>query len=424
MPERTTRQSLILWLSLTQLISWGSVFYMFSLVMGPVEQELGLSRAQVSIAFSLSLLMEGVLAFPVGRLIDKGQERWVMTGGSLLLALGLVLHSFVQWQWQFYGVWLLLGTGCAMTLYTPAFAILTRRFPGDFRRAIITLTFLGGLASTVFIPLMAWLIAHVGWRDMLLILASFQLLVCTPIHFLALRNAPKTSSMALTQDAVTKGGTHRKPNTPTGIDSNAVAAMTPEPEPFKPLLRSKAFLFAAAFNLTTMSVTVALPAHMINLLQESGLPPLWVVAIPAAIGAVQVLGRVLLLVFERHVNIHKSNRWITWLLPLGLLLLIFSKGHPELALVFVLFFGIGNGLLTIVKGTIMASYVNQAHVASLNGAIGVPLAIARSSAPLMLGLLWSPQTGYTQGLWLLWALSVAGALALLGAQRSSRIPLH
>ena len=190
MPERTTRQSLILWLSLTQLISWGSVFYMFSLVMGPVEQELGLSRAQVSIAFSLSLLMEGVLAFPVGRLIDKGQERWVMTGGSLLLALGLVLHSFVQWQWQFYGVWLLLGTGCAMTLYTPAFAILTRRFPGDFRRAIITLTFLGGLASTVFIPLMAWLIAHVGWRDMLLILASFQLLVCTPIHFLALRNAP------------------------------------------------------------------------------------------------------------------------------------------------------------------------------------------------------------------------------------------
>jgi hypothetical protein len=85
---------------------------------------------------------------------------------------------------------------------------------------------------------------------------------------------------------------------------------------------------------------------------------------------------------------------------------------------------LGNGLLTIVKGTIMASYVSQTHVATLNGAIGLPVAIARSSAPLVLGLLWSPEAGYTYGLWLLWGLSIAGALALVGAQRSSRIRLH
>ena len=46
----------------------------------------------------------------------------------------------------------------AATLYNPVFAVVTRRYPLDFRRAIITLTFLGGLASTVFIPLSAWLI--------------------------------------------------------------------------------------------------------------------------------------------------------------------------------------------------------------------------------------------------------------------------
>ena len=53
----------------------------------------------------------------------------------------------------FYAVWIGLGAGLAATLYTPVFAVVTRRFPDDFRRAIITLTFLGGLASTVFIPL-------------------------------------------------------------------------------------------------------------------------------------------------------------------------------------------------------------------------------------------------------------------------------
>jgi hypothetical protein len=40
---------LVGWLSLAQLISWGSIFYTFALIMEPVERELGLSRAQSSL---------------------------------------------------------------------------------------------------------------------------------------------------------------------------------------------------------------------------------------------------------------------------------------------------------------------------------------------------------------------------------------
>src|SRR3954468_23068404 len=93
---------LVGWLSLAQLITWGSVFYTFSLLMEPVERELGLTRAQSSLAFSLALLAEGVLAYPVGRWIDQGHERAVMTGGSLLVALCLALHSTVQSATGFY----------------------------------------------------------------------------------------------------------------------------------------------------------------------------------------------------------------------------------------------------------------------------------------------------------------------------------
>ncbi len=50
-----------------QLITWGSVFYTFALLLEPVERELGLSRAQSSLAFSLALLVEGAMACPVGR---------------------------------------------------------------------------------------------------------------------------------------------------------------------------------------------------------------------------------------------------------------------------------------------------------------------------------------------------------------------
>src|SRR5688500_17132151 len=90
------------WLSLAQLITWGSVFYTFALLLEPVERELGLTRAQSSLAFSLALLAEGALAYPVGRWIDRGHERAVMTGGSLVVAACLALHSLVDSAAGFY----------------------------------------------------------------------------------------------------------------------------------------------------------------------------------------------------------------------------------------------------------------------------------------------------------------------------------
>jgi MFS family permease len=85
----------------------------------------------------------------------------------------------------------------------------------------------------------------------------------------------------------------------------------------------------------------------------------------------------------------------------------------------VLLYGMGNGMLTIVKGTAIAQYVNREHVASLNGALGVPIAVARAVAPLLLGLLWSREAGYAWGLWLLLAMSVIATAALVLAQRKA-----
>ena len=129
-------RALVLWLSLAQLVTWGSIFYTFALLLAPVERELGLTRAQSSLAFSLALLAEGLFAFPVGRWIDRGHERVVMTGGSLLAALALAAHAFIHSLHAFYGVWFVLGAALSATLYTPVFAVVTRRWPEDFRRAI------------------------------------------------------------------------------------------------------------------------------------------------------------------------------------------------------------------------------------------------------------------------------------------------
>jgi predicted MFS family arabinose efflux permease len=387
-------RGLIVWLSLAQLVTWGSTFYTFALLMEPIERELGFTRAQSSLGFSIALLTEGLFALTVGRWIDAGHERRVMTGGSLLVGVTLLAHSAVQSLTGFYAVWALLGAGMAATLYAPVFAVVTRRFPQDFRRAIITMTFLGGLASTVFIPLSAWLVAQLGWRQALWVLAALQFALCAPLHAHWLRHAP--AGIKATPDDTA---------TPTSATQH---------------MRSAPFLLIAVFVVCMMAVTAALPAHLIPLLREAGLSEAWVIVIPASIGVIQVVGRLLLYFFEHRFNVHWANALIPCLLPLGLLMLLLGRGHALPGLLFVLLFGLGNGLITIVKGTAIAQYVDRTHVATLNGALGLPQALARAAAPFALGVLWSPDGGYAIGLWLMLACSALAVGALWGAQRASQ----
>jgi MFS family permease len=392
---------LIGWLSLAQLITWGSVFYTFALLMAPIERELGLSRAQASLGFSLALLAEGLLAYPVGRWIDRGHERVVMTGGSLLVGACLLLHSGISSALGFYAVWLGLGAGLAATLYPPAFAVLTRRYPHNYRRAIITLTFLGGLASTVFIPLSAWLIATLGWRHALWVLAAMHLFLCAPLHAWLLRHAP----------AAEQSAENARPTGHTKVPRTALGQH----------LWSAPFILIGAFIVLLMAATAALPAHLVSLLRENRLPEAWVLTTVASIGVLQVLGRALMYFFEHHVDLHQVNRLVPTLIPLGLGALLIAplweSTHAFWVLLFVLLYGLGNGMLTIVKGTAIAEYVNRDHVATLNGALGLPTALARAAAPWLMGLMWHPQTGYTAGLWLLLITSLMGVTALMSAQR-------
>lgn len=370
----------VLWLSIAQLISWGTLFYTFSLLLSHFERDLALSRVDASLAFSLALLCEGLLAFRIGRLIDAGKARAVMCAGSLLAATAFIGMSLVQTQWQLYLAWITAGIAMSATLYAPAFAILIRRYPESFRRAIITLTFLGGLASTVFIPLTALLIAQLGWRGTLLLLAALHVLVCLPIHAYWLRNEP-------------------------GARAHAHA----DPRSLRDYTRSFPFWGLAIFFVLFAGITSAMGTHMVPILSERNLPAAWVIAIPASIGLLQVIGRFVLYVTEKHIDVHAANRWIPATLPAAIFILALGFASPAVALLFALLYGLANGMITIVKATAMAQYVSRERTASLNGLLGFPTAIVRAIAPSALALMWTASGNYRLGLGVL---SFAGLLAV------------
>ena len=379
----------MLWLSVAQLISWGTLFYTFSLLLEHFEKDLSLSRVDAALAFSLALLVEGVLSIAVGRMIDAGRARAVMCAGSSLAAASFVALGLVQNQWQLYVVWVALGAAMSGVLYQPAFSVLIRRYPEDFRRAIITLTFLGGLASTVFIPLGAWLIGAFGWRGAVIALGALHVAICLPIHAYWLRGEPP---------------------------AQAHQAGTP-PKKLGEYTQHFPFWGLAAFFVLFSGITTAMGGHLVSIFRERHLPEAWVIAIPASIGILQVAGRLVLFFTEKSIDIHKANRWIPTLLPAALFVLALGLQSPWVAIFFALLYGMANGMITIVKATAMATYVSRDRAASLNGLLGFPTAIARAVAPSMLAGLWAASGNYLMGLSLLCALAAFAVIAFWWAQR-------
>ncbi|MFL5215825.1 MAG: MFS transporter, partial [Microvirga sp.] len=140
-------------LSFAQLVSWGIVFYAFALFLEPMARELGWSKPALTLAYSLGLGASAATAYPSGRLLDKGHGRAVMTAGSLVSSALLVLWSRVDSYSLFVLIWIGLGATMSAILYEPGFAVLTHRLGPLSRRGITVMTLVGGLASTVFLPL-------------------------------------------------------------------------------------------------------------------------------------------------------------------------------------------------------------------------------------------------------------------------------
>ncbi|MDX3004519.1 MFS transporter [Kribbella solani] len=177
-----------LWgLCVTELISWGVLYYTVPATVPTLVAQTGWTATAIMTGFSCGLLASAAAAIPVGRLIDRYGPRWVMTGGSLLGTTSLALAALASSPLAFGLAWLPAGVAMAALLYPPAFTALTYWYGPRRSRALMTLTLVGGLASTVFAPLSGLLAAELGWRVTYVVLAAFLLATTGPIHLICLK---------------------------------------------------------------------------------------------------------------------------------------------------------------------------------------------------------------------------------------------
>ena len=106
-----------------------------------------------------------------------------MTSASALAGMLLIAWSQVESLAAFYILLAGVGIVQAGVLYEPAFAVVARRFgTAEARAGIIALTLWGGFASTVFIPIIQFLLDHFGWRETLVALGAVNIVVCAALY--------------------------------------------------------------------------------------------------------------------------------------------------------------------------------------------------------------------------------------------------
>lgn len=171
----------------TEIVSWGVLYYAFPVLAPSIAADTGWSIAGVTAAFSTGLVVSALLGIPAGRWLDRAGPRPVMTLGSVLAVPAVVGVATASTLPTFFAAWVLAGAAMAGTLYPPAFAALTRWWGPRRIVALTAVILLAGLASTIFAPLTATLLANLQWRESYLVLAVVLGAITIPAHLLGLR---------------------------------------------------------------------------------------------------------------------------------------------------------------------------------------------------------------------------------------------
>nr|WP_282189126.1 MFS transporter [Azospirillum sp. SYSU D00513] len=370
-PARRPGQRLfIAGLGVGQIVSWGTFYYSFPLIAGPMAEEFAMTKPEVYGAATVGLLVASLAAYPVGAAVDRGHGRLVMALGSLLGGLLLIAWASIGQAWMLYPLFAGIGLVQAMTLYDPAFAVIARRLGAEARGGITALTLWGGFASTVFVPAVQFLLDHAGWRDALLALAAVNLLLCVTLHLSLIDSAAWPAA---------------------GMPQAGAPSSMPEParEGVGWALRQPAFwglLVAFTVYYGTFS---GLTYHLYPMLMERGFDTASVVGAIAVIGPAQVAGRVFIWLLASGRPIRLVGSVTVAAFPVALAILMFlPEGFATLA-AFALVYGAGNGIITIVRALAVPEMLTRNAYGAINGALSVPAMAAKAAAPFGAAALWS-----------------------------------
>lgn len=383
MPSRHT--AIVFALGLTQIIGYGTLYYSFSILAPHVAVDLAISLEQVFGVFSLSLFVGGLSATIIGRQMDKIGAATVLTFGSVLSALTLILCAWSPSIAVFAVGIVLLEVASGMVQYQAAFAALVENNPKTASSNITYLTLIGGFASTIFWPISAALLDVLTWREIYVLFAALNLLLCMPLHFWIMRQGKTIRANGIQQAR------------------EHVVGATPLEKRRKAML-----IVSAAFAILGFTLASIL-AHMVPMLATLGLGSAAVV-IGALFGPAQVASRLINMVFGSRLSPPMLAVLSAALMVGGIVILGITGSSLAGAVAFAICLGLGSGINSIAQGSLPLYLFGSEGYGAVTGKMAAARLAAGAAAPFAFSAAMG-QVGIEMSLFATAALGAVGIAA-------------
>jgi len=388
-PRRTPRFYYGWWIVFASasivFLSAGTFFYGFGLLVGPLTQEFGWSRAALSAAFSLRTEVGGIAAPIVGFTVDRVGVRRLVIIGVWIVAAGIILLSQTQSLWGFYVAVTVIAMGNTLTGGATATVAIAHWFHRKRGRALGLMTLGGGMSGSMAI-IFAVLISNFGWREALVIVGIAQLVVCTPLA-LSIRNKPE--DMGLPVDGFGSASGEEA----SMLASSAATSMS-EGYTSKEALKSSLFWrIAITFALANLA-SIAIIVHQVPFLTESvGLSEGFAAATVTIMTGISLIGR---LGFGSAADfIPKRAAAAVALVLLSLSLVLFATVHHAWQLVYVLpLFGLGFGGIIPVRSSLQAEYFGLKAFGAIQGMALTVITLGAFFGPILAGWMYDVTGSY------------------------------
>jgi len=379
-------------LGATQVIGYGTLYYAFSVLAPAIGAEFGWPPEWVFGALSLALLAGGLLAPWAGHLADRFGAARTMVVGSVAAAL-LLGAAGLAWDGYSFALALVgMEMASSLVLYATAFAALVQAGAEGAQRRITYLTLIAGFASTLFWPLTAVLLEHLGWRGCYFVFAALNLVVCAPLHLWLARRAPVavgeaagTSPHAVVEVGVLPAG---RRNLAPGLMMAGFAieglVLSGVLLQIMPIIQGLS-LGAGALVITTLFGPAQVLSRLVNMLVGRDLRATWLAVIAAA------------------------------LLPAGLAVLLATAPSLPGAVVFAVLFGLGSGLTSIVSGALPLYLLGRDRYGARLGWLSSARQVASAIAPFLLAVAMGA-LGVGGALWVFVALGLVAVSVFVAVE--------
>ncbi len=386
-----------------------------TVLVNPLETELGWSRAAISLAVSVGLLLYGFSGPAAGWLMDRLGPKPLTLIGLCIIGFSTLAGATVNELWQlnlFWGVLSGIGTGVVAPVLG---ATVANRWFVE-RRGLV-LGILGAAASAgqlVSVPALMWLVVEVGWWQGVVFLALATFAVLPAVLFL-MRDDPEKMGL--------------RPYGERGPENEPNATDSPAPEPGTPLadadserggvmaraLRAPEFwLLSGSFFICGASSNGIIGVHFVPHSIDHGIPEVTAAGVLALMGAMNFVGTIASgWLTDRH-DPRKLLAVYYSLRGLSLLLLPFVTDFAGLA-VFAVFFGLDYIATVPPTVALVADRFGRLNVGTVFGWVFCAHQIGAASASYLGGVARDTLGDYTA------AFLAAGILAILAALMASMV---